>query len=267
MLLFFIRHGDPNYFPDQLTPLGHRQAEAVAKRLALYGLDEIYSSSAVRAKETAQPTAELLHKDVTILDWMNEDYAWHDLSLSPELLKERRESDGPEGLKRFLPTDPSVKVLELPYPMWAFLIPETVELFQSPAMAALGQNWCSHPFFTGTNFGPGYDRIVRETRAFLDGLGFSFEEERGLYRVKAPANDRRIGVFAHQGFGLAFLSVVLGVPYPRFSTSFDFPHTGMNVLEFRTDREYTAPKLLTLGNDSHLYREGLPTNYQNRLYF
>ena len=55
MLLFFIRHGDPNYFPDQLTPLGHRQAEAVAKRLALYGLDEIYSSSAVRAKETAQP--------------------------------------------------------------------------------------------------------------------------------------------------------------------------------------------------------------------
>ena len=31
MLLFFIRHGDPNYFPDQLTPLGHRQAEAVAR--------------------------------------------------------------------------------------------------------------------------------------------------------------------------------------------------------------------------------------------
>ena len=45
MLLFYIRHGDPIYNPDSLTPLGHRQAEAVAKRLALYGIDEIYASS------------------------------------------------------------------------------------------------------------------------------------------------------------------------------------------------------------------------------
>ena len=41
MLLFFVRHGDPIYVPDSLTPLGRRQAEAVAKRLARYGLDQI----------------------------------------------------------------------------------------------------------------------------------------------------------------------------------------------------------------------------------
>ena len=34
MLLYVIRHGDPTYSPDALTPLGHRQAEAVEKRLA-----------------------------------------------------------------------------------------------------------------------------------------------------------------------------------------------------------------------------------------
>ena len=33
MLLFYIRHGDPVYDPDSLTPLGLKQAEAVAKRL------------------------------------------------------------------------------------------------------------------------------------------------------------------------------------------------------------------------------------------
>ena len=41
MLLFYVRHGDPIYEPDQLTPLGEQQAEAVARRLALFGVDEI----------------------------------------------------------------------------------------------------------------------------------------------------------------------------------------------------------------------------------
>ena len=44
MLFFYIRHGDPVYEPNKLTPLGQRQAEAVAKRLSLYGLDRIFSS-------------------------------------------------------------------------------------------------------------------------------------------------------------------------------------------------------------------------------
>ncbi len=49
MLFFYVRHGDPIYNPDELTPLGHRQAEAVAKRLSLYGIDKIYSSTSDRA--------------------------------------------------------------------------------------------------------------------------------------------------------------------------------------------------------------------------
>ena len=51
MLLYFIRHGDPIYVPDSLTPLGHRQAEAVGRRLALHGLDAVYSSPSNRARD------------------------------------------------------------------------------------------------------------------------------------------------------------------------------------------------------------------------
>lgn len=57
MLLFYIRHGDPTYNPDELTPLGKRQAEAAAKRLALYGIDRIFASTSNRAIQTAQPSA------------------------------------------------------------------------------------------------------------------------------------------------------------------------------------------------------------------
>ena len=31
MKLYLVRHGDPIYNPDSLTPLGERQAEAVSK--------------------------------------------------------------------------------------------------------------------------------------------------------------------------------------------------------------------------------------------
>lgn len=53
MILYYVRHGDPIYEPDQLTELGKIQVSAVAKRLALRGVDRIYSS--LRARQTAQP--------------------------------------------------------------------------------------------------------------------------------------------------------------------------------------------------------------------
>lgn len=56
MLLYIIRHGDPIYAPDSLTPKGHLQAAALAKRLAVHGLDKIFASPLVRAQQTAKPT-------------------------------------------------------------------------------------------------------------------------------------------------------------------------------------------------------------------
>ena len=62
MLFFYIRHGEPIYTPDSLTPLGEKQAQAVAKRLSVYGVDKVFSSTSNRAIMTAQPTCEILGK-------------------------------------------------------------------------------------------------------------------------------------------------------------------------------------------------------------
>ena len=67
-------------------------------------------------------------------------------------------------------------------------------------------------------------------------------------------------------FGLAFLSCVLGIPYPEFATHFDMGHSGMTVVRFGEEPGWTAPCVLQLANDSHLYADGLPTSYQNRIY-
>ena len=57
MILYYIRHGDPIYNPDSLTPKGQKQAEALAKRFGLYGLDRIFTSDSTRAVQTAKPTS------------------------------------------------------------------------------------------------------------------------------------------------------------------------------------------------------------------
>ena len=66
MIFFYIRHGEPIYTPDSLTPLGIKQAQAVSKRLSMYGIDRVYSSTSNRAIQSAQPTSELLEKEMSL---------------------------------------------------------------------------------------------------------------------------------------------------------------------------------------------------------
>ena len=91
MLLYVIRHGDPIYNPDSLTPKGKRQAEAVARRLSVHGLDRIFSSPLGRAQDTARPTSELLGIPIETEDWTSENLAWGEFTfLDPEFNKKKR---------------------------------------------------------------------------------------------------------------------------------------------------------------------------------
>ena len=237
MLLFYVRHGDPIYSPDSLTPLGERQAEAVAKRLALYGIDEIYSSTSNRAMLTAKPLSEIVKKTPVLLDFANEGHAWTQLTVHVD------------GARR-----------------WLFHSGEHRRLVNSEEFIKLGHRWYDHPEFAGGTFEEGMNRILTESNAFLASLGYEHIERTGAYKVTED-NNKRIAFFAHQGFGLAFLSAVLDIPYPQFCTHFDMTHTGVTVIEFKNENGFAYPKILTLSSDSHLYREGLPTKYNGAIYF
>lgn len=238
MILYYVRHGDPIYDPDSLTPLGRRQAEAVAKRLSLYGLDEIYCSTSNRAIETAMPTCEILNIKPKTLEFANEIHAWRELTIKKE-----------NG-------DPLT---------WFFNDRRYMELFNTKEMRDLGDRWFEHPALSGFDYGKGIKRIYDDTDAFFESLGYVHNRFTGKYEIK-EANHKRIAFFAHQGFGLAFLSCLLDIPYPAFCSHFDMCHTGVTVIEFPHDSGYTIPKILTLSNDSHIYREGLPTKYSNYIY-
>jgi probable phosphoglycerate mutase len=236
MLFFYVRHGDPIYDPDSLTPLGHRQAEAISKRFAVYGLDEIYSSPSVRARQTAEPTCEVLKKEPVILDWCCESRAWAQMTVEYE----------PGKLT------------------WGYQHQPTKELFVSPEVRALRDKWYTHPAFEGTKFAEGVARVEGEVDKLMLSLGYRHE---GNGYIAERPNDDRVALFAHQGFGSLFLSCLLDIPYPEFSTHYDLQHTGLTVIEFRDEDGYVIPRILTMGNDAHLYREGLPLKYNSRHVF
>jgi probable phosphoglycerate mutase len=238
MLFFYVRHGAPTYTPDQLTPLGRRQAEAVGKRLALFGIDKIYSSTSTRAQQTADPTCEMLGKEKILLDFCHETHAWREMTRDIGNNKRR----------------------------WLFEDPEIKRLFVSDEIRRLGYRWYEHPAFSDCDYRSGMERISRGTDELLASLGYELDHDLHMYRAVKPTEER-VALFAHQGFGSLFLSCLLDIPYPEFSTHYDLQHTGVTVIEFRDEDGYVIPRILTMGNDAHLYREGLPLKYNSRHVF
>lgn len=71
--LLLIRHGQSQgnaegrfggHLPTPLSALGRRQAEATARALATEGVTAIYASDLLRAVQTAEPLARLLHLEI-----------------------------------------------------------------------------------------------------------------------------------------------------------------------------------------------------------
>ena len=240
MILFYIRHGDPIYEPDQLTPLGRRQADAVAKRLALFGVDEIYSSSSIRAMETAQPTCELTGKTLQTIDWMHEKY----------------------GQAAFM-----VPIVPGGRSAWLWAQSDFAQILCSREVRELGENWHTHPAFQSCGFHAYHQEFRQNTDAWLASLGYEHDREKGMYKVIADNKDKRVALFAHEGFGKLFMSELLDIPFPYYAEHFEMKHTGMTVILFDEGwgpysfDGYARARVLTLSNDSHLYREGLPTNH------
>ena len=237
MLLYYIRHGDPIYEPDGLTPLGKEQAKAVAKRLALHGIDRVYASSSNRAVQTAQPLCDLIKKDMIRMDWCTEARAGKALGATHD--------DGSFG--------------------WAVTSKQFKPILNSNEVRSLGDRWYEHPGLIHTGMKEGILGIYQDLDDWIESLGYRRDEENRCYVPVAPTEER-IALFAHWGMGGAIMSRLLDIPYPQFATRFTMGHSTVTVIEFKVREGIVIPHVLSYGNDSHLYREGLPTKFVNRIY-
>lgn len=234
MLLYYIRHGDPVYDPDSLTEKGRKQAEALSERLCANGFDEIYSSTSMRAQQTAAPTAKKLGKEVKLLDWCNEALVWQEFTKT---------------------TDGETR--------WFYQHEESRKVMATQKTLSLGNDWYKQPYFADTRVAEGLARVRINTYEFLSALGYDKAAD-GNYYVADNPNDRRIALFAHEGFGMAFLSTLTGIPYATFCLHFGLEHSGVTVIRF-DGTDFVVPCILQLSNDSHLYKSGLPLTYNNEI--
>lgn len=235
MIFYYLRHGDPIYNPDSLTELGKNQAIALSKRLSVYGVDKIYASTSNRAIMTAQPTCDLIKKDMELVDFANEGHAWQEFALTRD------------GQKR-----------------WIFQDKFCMDLFTTDKTIRYNENWYEHPEIKQYNFGKGVERMYNDTDKFFLSLGYEHIRGTGRYKVIEP-NNQRVALFAHQGFGMAFLSTVLDIPYPLMATHFDLCHSSMTVINFEEFDGFTRPQVLMLSNDSHIYKENVDCIYNNQI--
>ncbi len=236
MLLFIIRHGDN--MGDCLTELGQKQAEALSKRLAVYGLDKVYSSPLNRTCQTAQHTAKLLNKDIVKLDYFSED----------------------NGLKYFAPPNDNGEL------QWIEDRKDIVKKFLSEEVFSLGYKWYNHPDFSKYDFKAGVEFFESNYDKFLLSLGYEHNKETHTYKV-VKKNTERVAVFTHRNAGGMFVSCALDIPYPIYLAHSDMSNTGMTVINFGEGEEGAEiiPKLLQFSNDSHLYKEGISTKYCNKI--
>ena len=72
MVLYIIRHGNPDYENDTLTEFGWKEAEILGERMAKENPDLIFMSPRGRAIATAQPTLRRLGKEGVVEPWMTE---------------------------------------------------------------------------------------------------------------------------------------------------------------------------------------------------
>lgn len=220
MLLYIIRHGEPDYSRDCLTERGWKQAEAVGRRLAKCGITRVYASPMGRARETAQPLCRELGLEAQIEDWAHEIHSKHLFTTYP---------DGtPQSVSRLQNT----------------IFRENGNMNRSFAEAF------DCPGMRQTRMKDALEYLERDGNEFLARLGY--REENGVYRIVEP-NEERAALFCHAAMGRAWIASLLRIPLHIMWASFTYELTGVTLLEFRNNADgFTAPTCIYYGDCSHL---------------
>ena len=233
MLLYISRHGVPDYPTDSLTEVGQAQAKAVVNRFSKLGLDRIFSSPMGRARQTAEPTAEALGLPIEICPFMSERVAGAHFYYCAE-----------DGAHR-----------------WAFF---RRGLVHGNAEVLASQDSFCHGLYGDEELARrGYAELGAASDAFFADLGYRKEGKANAYRVVEERN-LRVAAFCHGGFGMHWISYLLGVPPHIMTFACGYTHTGVTLFRFRDEGDgFAYPCLLQHADLSHLAVEGLPLQYDN----
>lgn len=227
MRIYIIRHADPDYENDTITPRGHLEAKALAERMLQENIDSIYCSPLQRARHTMNYTRELTGLPFETQDWLAEIQNWQ-----------------------------TMDTRGCPIPAWNV----DGEIIRGRMPLPTSDNFHEAEPFCNPDIRQGFAEIRSHSDRFMKAAGFCREE--GRYRVLEP-NERKIAVFCHMGFGLAWLAHLLEMPLPLLWAGFWLAPSSVTTILMETRSEqWAVPRCLSLGDVSHLYDAKLSVSSQ-----
>lgn len=175
MKLLIIRHADPDYSIDSLTPTGWKEAELLSNRLTKLDIKAFYTSPLGRAKDTASCTLKRLDREATECDWLEE--------FSP--LVQRPDTDRRKCAWDWLPTD------------WT-VVPEFFDK----------DHWYDNEIMEEAHVKERYKYVTEQFDKLLASHGY---ERKDNYYHAVHANNDTIVLFCHFGLECVLLSHLLNV--------------------------------------------------------
>ena len=227
MRLLFVRHGEPDYSIDSLTPRGWKEADQLAERLSTMNIKEFYVSPLGRAQDTIKKTLEVTGKEAITLDWLHE-------------FKGRVDRPDRPGRKSVC---------------WDWR-PE--DWTKDSRYYDVNQWYLPEPFQKG-KVKEEYDLVIKELDAFLEAHGY--QRDGFMYRPTREDNHDVICFVCHFAITQVFAS-----HFMNCSPMILWHHTVMpptSITSFYSE-ERTQGKVIfrseTFGDTSHLYKNLGPSS-------
>ncbi len=229
MKLLIIRHAEPDYEHDSLTPRGVIEAEALRDYLKDKRIDKVYSSPYGRAFLTAKISLEGKSLDIKVLDFLHEFNNYVDQPLNPynhycwDFYPEYFTTQ-----KEFYDRDASLKH------------PLSVEFGLDKQYKLVSE---------------GLDEILKEN---------GYERCGGYYAAVKP-NDNVIAIYCHLGTMGILMSHLTGIPYLLINQHFAVAPSGVTVINTEERHKGIAQwRISRYGDVSHLILKGLEPSFHAR---
>ena len=229
MKLLIVRHGEPNYAIDSLTPVGWEEARLLAERMAKLDVTAFYVSPMGRAQDTASLTLQKMGRTAETLPWLHE--------FSAGVIKPNE----------------SVKTIA-----WDWLPQD----WTADPRFYSAEDWTKPEVFAKANVA----QLAKEVTDGLDALlaKHGYRRDGRLYRAER-ANKDTVVLFCHFGLECVLLGHLLGIsPMLLWHGACAAP-TSVTVLSTEERREGIACfRMNAFGDTSHLYAAGQEPSFAAR---
>lgn len=245
MRILFIRHGDPDYEHDTLTPKGRREAALLAETAASLRPGRCFVSPLGRAKDTAAYTLDKLGITAETCDWLQEFPAHIDLNQAPSM--RAAYNDTKRNGSQYLP-----RILWDMLPSYWTEHPEYMDPVQ----------WKNSDAARSSDLLSVYEYVTESMDKLLAEYGYIRENHH--YKV-VKESEETITFFCHFGITAALLSHLWNIsPFVLWHSLALAPTSVTEVVSEERERGTAYFRGLRIGDISHLYAGQEPPSFAAR---